>query len=137
MQQLRIRPVRRLPIAFGWLTKRGDAATARWIRPVLTQPAIRRDTVRVLRAIAADKHLLVRAAESLPSFDHPALVVWARRDRVMPPSHGTRLTELLPRATLAEVDDSYTLIPLDQPAQLTQLLLQFLQTPNTSQPATT
>jgi pimeloyl-ACP methyl ester carboxylesterase len=138
MQQLRIRPVRRLPIAFGWLTKRGDAATARWIRPVLTQPAIRRDTVRVLRAIAADKHLLVRAAESLPSFDHPALVVWARRDRVMPPSHGTRLTELLPHATLAEIDDSYTLIPLDQPAQLTQLLLQFLQTPtNTSQPATT
>ena len=38
MQQLRLRAVRRLPIAFGWLTKRGDAATARWIRPVLTQP---------------------------------------------------------------------------------------------------
>ena len=36
MQQLRLRAARRLPIAFGWLTKRGDAATARWIRPVLT-----------------------------------------------------------------------------------------------------
>ena len=51
MQQMRLRAVRRLPIAFGWLTKRGDAATARWIRPVLTQPAIRRDTVRMLRAV--------------------------------------------------------------------------------------
>jgi hypothetical protein len=28
MQQLRLKRVRRLPIAFGWLTKRGDAATA-------------------------------------------------------------------------------------------------------------
>ena len=28
MQQMRLRPLRRLPIAFGWLTKRGDAATA-------------------------------------------------------------------------------------------------------------
>jgi pimeloyl-ACP methyl ester carboxylesterase len=129
MQQLRLRPVRRLPIAFGWLTKRGDAATARWIRPVLTQPAIRRDTVRVLRAIAADKRLLVRAAESLPSFDHPALIVWARRDRVMPPEHGTRLAKLLPHTRLAEIDDTYTLIPLDQPTQLTHLLRQFLATP--------
>jgi len=129
MQQLRLRPVRRLPIAFGWLTKRGDAATARWIRPVLTQPAIRRDTVRVLRAIAADKRLLVRTAESLPSFNHPALVVWARHDRVMPPSHGARLTDLLPHANLTEIDDTYTLIPLDQPTQLTHLLRNFLPTP--------
>jgi pimeloyl-ACP methyl ester carboxylesterase len=43
MQQMRLRPLRRLPVAFGWLTKRGDAATARWIRPVLTDRAIRRD----------------------------------------------------------------------------------------------
>ena len=35
MQQMRLRFVRRLPMAFGWLTKQGDAATARWIRPVL------------------------------------------------------------------------------------------------------
>ena len=35
MQQMRLRPLRRLPIAFGWLTKRGDTATARWIQPVL------------------------------------------------------------------------------------------------------
>jgi pimeloyl-ACP methyl ester carboxylesterase len=48
MQQLRMKPVRRLPIAFGWLTKRGDAATRRWLEPVLHQQAIRRDAVREL-----------------------------------------------------------------------------------------
>src|SRR5207247_2886934 len=48
MQQMRLRPLRRLPLAFGWLTKCGDAATAHWVKPVLAQREIRRDTVRVL-----------------------------------------------------------------------------------------
>jgi pimeloyl-ACP methyl ester carboxylesterase len=125
MQQMRLRAVRRLPIAFGWLTKRGDAATARWMRPVLTRPEIRRDAVRMLRAAAADTRFLLAAAERLPGFDRPALVVWASRDRVMPPEHGPRLTRLLPQGRLAEVDDSYTLIPLDQPARLAQIIGDF------------
>ena len=65
MQQMRLRLVRRLPIAFGWLTKRGDAATARWMKPVLKRREIRRDTVRVLRAINAQPRLLLDAAERL------------------------------------------------------------------------
>src|ERR1700722_7067732 len=125
MQQLRLRPVRRLPIAFGWLTKRGDAVTARWLRPVLTQAGIRRDTVRVLRAVAAHRGLLVTAAEGLPEFKHPALVVWAREDRVMPPEHGARLAALLPEGRLVEVEDSYTLIPLDQPDRLAEIIRDF------------
>jgi pimeloyl-ACP methyl ester carboxylesterase len=126
MQQMRVRAVRRLPIAFGWLTKRGDAATARWMKPVLTRPEIRRDTVRMLRAASADTRFLLAAAERLPDFSRPALVVWASRDRVMPPEHGRRLAKLLPQAQLAEVDDSYTLVPLDQPARLAQLVRNFV-----------
>jgi pimeloyl-ACP methyl ester carboxylesterase len=126
MQQMRVRAVRRLPIAFGWLTMRGDAATARWMKPVLTGPAIRHDTVRMLRAAAADTRFLLTAAERLPDFSRPVLVVWASRDRVMPPEHGRRLAKLLPQGQLAEVDDSYTLIPLDQPARLTQLIRDFV-----------
>jgi len=125
MQQMRLRAVRRLPIAFGWLTQRGDAATARWMRPVLTRPEIRRDTVRMLWAAAADTRFLLAAAERLPGFDRPALVVWASGDRVMPPEHGPRLARLLPQGRLAEVDDSYTLIPLDQPARLAQIIRDF------------
>ena len=125
MQQMRLRPLRRLPVAFGWLTRRGDAATARWIKPVLTQPDIRRETARMLRAVFADKRLLLRAAESLPAFDRPALVVWAADDRVMPPEHGRRLADLLADARLLEIPDSYTLIPLDQPAQLAEAIREF------------
>src|SRR4051794_8373789 len=42
MQQMRLRALRRLPLAFGWLTRRGDATTARWLEPVLSRPDIRR-----------------------------------------------------------------------------------------------
>ncbi|MER5538567.1 alpha/beta fold hydrolase [Streptomyces mirabilis] len=125
MQQLRLRPLRRMPVAFGWLTLRGDAATARWIRPVLERPEIRRDAVRTLRAAAADTGLLLAAAERLPRFERPALVVWARGDRVMPPEHGRRLAALLPRGRLVEIDDSCTLVPLDRPTELARAIREF------------
>lgn len=126
MQQMRLKLVRRLPIAFGWLTKRGDATSKRWMRPIWRQREVRRDTVRVLRTAAADKKLLVTAAEKLARFDRPALIVWAQRDRVMPPEHGRRLAELLPDARLVEIEDSYTLVPLDQPARLAAEIRGFL-----------
>jgi pimeloyl-ACP methyl ester carboxylesterase len=133
MQQMRLRPLRRMPAAFGWLTRRGDAATARWLRPVLTQPEIRRDAVRVLRAASADPDFLVRAAGRLPDFHRPALIVWASEDRVMPAEHGRRLAALLPHGRLAEVADSYTLIPLDKPASLARLIREFTHAPATAQ----
>ncbi|MFC6593931.1 alpha/beta hydrolase [Kitasatospora paranensis] len=126
MQQMRLRALRRLPIAFGWLTKRGDAATARWLAPVLERPEIRRDTVRLLRAAAADPRFLIAAAERLPLFDRPALVVWAAQDRVMPPEHGRRLAELLPQGRLVEVEDGYTLLPLDRPDELARIIDEFV-----------
>ena len=135
MQQMRLRPLRRLPIAFGWLTKRGDAATARWIQPVLHQREIRRDTTRVLRAAAADKNVMVDAARRLPTYDRPALVVWASEDRVMPPDHGRRLAELLPQGQLTEIPDSYTLIPLDQPGRLARIVRDFTRSSTSDQSA--
>jgi pimeloyl-ACP methyl ester carboxylesterase len=132
MQQMRLRALRRLPIAFGWLTKRGDAATARWMQPVLRQPEIRRDTVRVLRAVAEDRNLMLEAAECLPGFDRPALVVWASQDRVMPLHHGRRLAELLPQGRLVEIGDSYTLVPLDQPVLLAQVIREFARSAEAS-----
>jgi pimeloyl-ACP methyl ester carboxylesterase len=132
MQHMRLRMIRRLPITFGWLTMRGDAATARWMKPVLKQPEIRRDAVRMLRAAAADTNLLLAAAECLPNFNRPALVVWASGDRVMPPEHGRRLAELLPHARLVEIEDTYTLIPLDQPAELAQVIREFTHASDTT-----
>jgi pimeloyl-ACP methyl ester carboxylesterase len=84
--------------------------------------------VRIVRGAFADRHLLLRAAERLPDATQPALLVWARRDRVMPPDHGRRLAELFQNGRLVQVEDSYTLIPLDQPTKLAQVIREFTNT---------
>ena len=126
MQQMRLRPLRRLPLAFGWLTKRGDAATARWLAPVLTSARSAATRSAPCAGSAPSRSLLLEAAERLPDFDRPALVVWATEDRVMPPEHAHRLVELLPQGQLVEIDDSYTLIGLDQPQRLAEAIEEFV-----------
>lgn len=127
MQQMRLRPLRRLPLAFGWLTLRGDVATARWMLPLLTQSGIRRDAVAVIRALTANSDVLLDAAESLAGIPQPVLLIWAGRDRVMPLETGQRLAAILPRARLVQIADSYTLVPLDQPIALAGHLREYIQ----------
>jgi pimeloyl-ACP methyl ester carboxylesterase len=43
----------------------------------------------------------------------------------MPPEHGRRLADLLPQGRPVEIPDSYTLIPLDQPARLAEVIREF------------
>ncbi len=126
-QPLRIRSLRRLPIAFGWMAKRPvpNEVMDGWFRPLLSQRAIRRDLLKYIRT--TDSTVLVAAAEGLRGFDRPALVAWAAEDRVMPPDHGRRLAELLPQARLVEISDSYTLIPLDQPAELARAIRELVR----------
>ena len=100
----------------------------RWIRPSLHDRAVRRDLIKYMRTSDYDE--LNRAAERLRSFERPALVLWASEDKVMPPEHGRRLAELLPDGRLVEVADSYTLIPLDQSAELARLIRQFVREPS-------
>jgi pimeloyl-ACP methyl ester carboxylesterase len=126
VQPLRFRPLRRMPIAYGWMSKRlPHDVTDGWLRPLLSQRAVRRDLGRYLRS--AKRQDMVDATERLRAFDRPALVVWAADDRVMPPEHGRRLAELLPDARHVEIADSYTLIPEDQPAALARAIREFVQ----------
>jgi pimeloyl-ACP methyl ester carboxylesterase len=127
VQPLRLRALRRLPMALGWMAKRPvpNAVTDAWLHPLLTQRQIRRDLLKYLRHY--DKRDLLAAAERLRSFDRPALVIWAAEDRVMPPEHGRRLAELLPHGRLIEIADSYTLIPEDQPGELARAIRRFVR----------
>ena len=119
----------RLPIAYGWLAKRAiDKATMRaYVRPVQKDHAVRRDVARVLRGV--DRKHTVRAAELLPAFDKPVLLVWAADDRVFPLSYGERLAATLPNAQLVPVADSYTFVPEDQPEALVDAVLRFVGQP--------
>jgi pimeloyl-ACP methyl ester carboxylesterase len=125
-QPLRWRRLRRLPFAFGRMSKRPipDEVMDDWLAPLLTQRAIRRDVIRYVRATPTDT--LERAAASFGAFDRPVLVVWAAEDRVMPPEHGRRLAAAFPHGRYVEVADSYTLLPEDQPRAFTAHLRAFL-----------
>jgi pimeloyl-ACP methyl ester carboxylesterase len=127
VQPLRLRALRRMPVAYGWMTKRPipDAVTDVWLRPLLTQSAIRRDLTRYLRSARPSDMLM--AVEKLRAFDRPALVVWAAEDRVMPREHGSRLATLLPQGRLIEIADSRTLIPEDQPGELARAIRRFIR----------
>jgi pimeloyl-ACP methyl ester carboxylesterase len=124
---LRIRALRRTPLTYGWMSKRPvpDAVMDDWLRPLMTQPEVRRDLAKYVHPLERDA--FVKAAEELRSFERPALVVWAKEDRVMPPEHGRRLAELLPQGRLVEIEDSYTLIPEDQPVELARALREFVR----------
>jgi pimeloyl-ACP methyl ester carboxylesterase len=116
----RVDRLRRLPMTYGPLSKRAVPREVmdRWFGPVTRQPAIRRDLGKYVRSAAQGRRDLLAAAEALRSFDRPALVAWASEDRLMPREHGRQLAELLPQGRLVEIEDSYTLIPEDQPALL-------------------
>jgi pimeloyl-ACP methyl ester carboxylesterase len=45
----------------------------------------------------------------------------------MSPEHGRRLAALFPHGRLVEVEDSYTLIPEDQPGELVAAIRRFMQ----------
>jgi pimeloyl-ACP methyl ester carboxylesterase len=127
LQPSRLRPLRRLPVAFGWLSKRPVEATYSdgYVRPFFADAGVRRDCVKVLRAI--DPVYTLRAAEKLQRFDRPVLLAWAAEDRFFPVEHAHRLAAACPRATVELIHDSYTFISEDQPHELARVLRRFLE----------
>ena len=127
MQALRLRPLRRLPLALGWMSKRPlpDELVDRWLVPAQTQRGVRRDLRKY--AASARRGQMLEVCERLRSFDRPALVVWTPEDRVQRPEHGRRLAELLPDARLVEIPDSYTLIMRDQPLAFAEAIRRFVR----------
>lgn len=100
-----------------------DDILASWFAPFSANPQVRDDLRRYGRSVPIRGKR--NHSAGLANFDKPALVVWAPEDPMMPVDHGRRLTALMPHATLLEVDDSYTLIPLDQPRVLARALADF------------
>jgi pimeloyl-ACP methyl ester carboxylesterase len=126
-RQLRIGWLRRLPLLFGQMARRPvpDELVRGWTEPVLRQAGVRRDLVAYCRSTfdAAD---LIRDTEALRGFAGDALVLWSPDNKVMPPEHGRRLAELLPRGRYAEVPGAYVLSMLDEPEAVAREMGRFL-----------
>jgi pimeloyl-ACP methyl ester carboxylesterase len=124
---LRLRPLRRLPIAFGWLTKEpiDPDADDSYVLPVLTRGEIRRDVRGVLRGL--DPAHTLAAATKLTGWDKPALVAWSAEDRFFPREHAERLATLIPDARLEWIEGARTFSPEDRPERLAEVLAAFLR----------
>jgi pimeloyl-ACP methyl ester carboxylesterase len=127
MQALRVRRLRRLPLSFGWMSKRPlpDDLLDRWLAPVQTERGVRRDLRKYVTS--ARRGQMLEVCERLRGFTRPTLVVWTPEDRVQRPEHGRRLAALLPDARLVEICDSYTLIMRDQPQAFARAIREFVR----------
>lgn len=126
---LLLRPLRQLPVTFGLMSKKSipDDVMRAWLAP-LADPSIRRDFRKYAGDTRRGRRDLLAATGALHTFDRPVLIAWAAEDRIMPIEHGRRLAEIFPNSRFVEVEDSYTLVPEDQPAALAAHLREFINT---------
>jgi len=126
-QSMRARPVQRLPIAYGWLTKRPiDPEVMRaYLRPVMSDRAVRRDVAKVLRGISNSYTLA--AAQRFAEFDRPVLLAWGRDDRFFKPSYAERLAQAFPDARLEWIEDGLTFVPEEQAERVAELIGAFVR----------
>ena len=129
----RIRALWRSPTSFGLLSKRPvpEDVMRSYLDPLRADRGVRRDLRKVLTGISHEHTR--RAAERLVDFRGPALLAWAREDKLFPFEHAERLAGLLPNARVAAIDDSWSFVPEDQPEQLAALIAEFLR--DTASPA--
>jgi pimeloyl-ACP methyl ester carboxylesterase len=108
------------------VSKKGlpDSLYDEWFRLAVENAAVRRDLVKFATG-APSRRRLLELSEQLRTFTRPVLVVWAREDRMMPLAHADQLVELFPNATKVIIDDSWTLIPEDQPEAMARALREF------------
>ena len=127
VQLLRPRWIRRLPLVFGSMSKHGipNDLFLSWIHHARHNRKVRRDLTKYLRAVPKRQQLR-KWAQQQRSFLGPVLIVWAREDKLMPPAHAERLAEHFENSRLVWVENSRTLIPIDQPRILAEHIRTFL-----------
>ncbi len=119
--------MRRLPIAYGLLTKRPAphrALEEKWLRAYLKGPrGVRRDTAAIVRAVRPQ--ITIDVAERLKAFPGPVLFAWAPEDRAFKIGQAERLAAALPDARIETIEDSFTFVSLDQPERTAELIATF------------
>lgn len=122
---LKIRPLWRLPLLFGWITNEVDAIKVRrWGDALLASREVRRDVNAVIRTVGP--HVTNDAAARLRTTDLPILLAWGADDRAFPPALAERFRDEVPSAELVMIPDCKTLVCWDQPERLAELIGEFV-----------
>ena len=130
-QTTRPRFAQRLPIAFGYVTKRlpEPEVIDSYLAPGRSSRGVRRDLAKVFGSV--DARYTIEAAEKLKGFEKPVLLAWAGEDKLFPLEYAERLAAAVPNGTLEVIPDSYTFIPEDQPERLAEVIGAFVRRPAT------
>jgi pimeloyl-ACP methyl ester carboxylesterase len=123
---MRLDAPRRLPVAYGWLSKRPIPKDVMdgWVLRCLDDRRIMRDLRKALAAIRPT--ILLDNTPKLRGFEKPVLLAWAREDRFFKPDHARRLAAIFPDARVEAIDDAYTFVSWDRPDRLAELLGAFV-----------
>jgi pimeloyl-ACP methyl ester carboxylesterase len=124
-QSLRPRAARRLPFAYGWLTKRpiADDLSDAWLAPALSSSGVRHEIAEILRGISS--RYTLDAAKRFGEFTKPVLIAWAPEDRFFKLRYAERMASAFPDARLERIEDSLTFVSLDQPERTADLIAGF------------
>jgi pimeloyl-ACP methyl ester carboxylesterase len=125
LEPMRARAIRRLPIAYGLLSKRPipSEVTDGWVLRALRDKGVMADLRQVLSGL--DPKLLLDNAPRLTEFAKPVLIVWGREDRIFKLEHAHRLAAVFPDARVEELADAYAFVSWDQPDRVAQLIGDF------------
>ena len=84
----------------------------------------------LVAALAGERpQLLIDAAQAIPRFDRPVLVIWGDSCGFFPMAGAQRLASDFPRATLVPVPRAKTWVPVDNPAAVADAIAKFVPTP--------
>jgi pimeloyl-ACP methyl ester carboxylesterase len=115
--QMKPRWVRHSWLGYGLLAKNLPADLTRsWIEPACTDPGVRRDAVRFLRAVKPRE--LLDVSTRLRGFEGPVSIVWGAGDHAFTTKLGRRLQQAFTDATFVPVPKSRTFVSLDAPEAL-------------------
>jgi pimeloyl-ACP methyl ester carboxylesterase len=126
---MRIPRARRLPIAYGLLSRRPipDDVLAGWALPALEDRGVMADLRKVLGGVAPE--ILLDNTPRLTTFDKPVLLAWSREDKFFKFEHAERLAAIFPDARLEALTDAYTFVSWDLPDRLAELIGAFAGAP--------
>ncbi len=72
--------------------------------------------------------LLIGAAEAIPRFDRPVLLIWGGSCDFFPITDAQRLASQFPTAMLVSVPGAKTWVPIDRPVAVADAIVNFVPT---------
>lgn len=105
----------------------GSERTESFLEPLRRDPQVADDFVAAFAGFRPQ--ILVDAADAIPRFDRPVLLVWGDADEFFPVSQARRLAADFPDVTLVTVPGAKTWVPVDDPGAVADAILEFVPAP--------